>query len=230
MEKVQKLLVSELFLTIQGEGRRIGTSCVLLRLYGCSVQCKWCDSKFAWNKGEEYECLTVKQILRKIYKMKSADLFYLLVSGGEPLLQEGLLLELIDLLVRLNSKWQIEIETSGVYQPIYHPNICYSVSPKLSNASPKFTNGYKHLSNYASLKNTYFKFVVEKEEDFEEIIKIVALNNISSDLVYISGQGKNDYELLETEQWLFDFLPKYWPQFKLSTRLHIHLFGGERGK
>ena len=83
------MLINEIFYSIQGEGRSAGKPAVFLRLSGCNLKCRWCDTKYAWKKGEE---MTTGQIIQKIKKYPCK---HLVVTGGEPMLQQEGLEELL---------------------------------------------------------------------------------------------------------------------------------------
>ena len=75
--------VTEIFLTIQGEGRRAGLPCTLVRLCGCNLRCRWCDTRYAWTEGRRME---MEEVLREVRRLRCGRVE---LTGGEPLLQEG---------------------------------------------------------------------------------------------------------------------------------------------
>jgi 7-carboxy-7-deazaguanine synthase len=77
------LKVTEIFLTVQGEGARAGLPCTLVRLCGCNLRCRWCDTRYAWTEGREMEMDGIVEEVRRL-KCKRVEL-----TGGEPLLQDG---------------------------------------------------------------------------------------------------------------------------------------------
>lgn len=76
------LQVCELFFSLQGEGARAGLPCAFVRLAGCNLRCRWCDTRYAQQPGHEE---SVEQILRHLaaFRARRVD-----VTGGEPLLQD----------------------------------------------------------------------------------------------------------------------------------------------
>lgn len=98
------LKVNEIFHSIQGESSQAGRPCVFVRLTWCNLRCAWCDTAYAFEEGRE---LSVGAILEKV---ASHGTFYVLVTGGEPLLQPGvhdLLGELLD------RGHEVALETGG---------------------------------------------------------------------------------------------------------------------
>jgi 7-carboxy-7-deazaguanine synthase len=118
--------VSELYVTIQGEGRHTGTPVVLVRLHGCPVGCPWCDTKYTWGAvGRQPEqqvadlgslghgttnfCLATPQEIATHARTLGPKLGWVLLTGGEPGRYN-----LSDLLQALGDDgWQVMMETSG---------------------------------------------------------------------------------------------------------------------
>jgi 7-carboxy-7-deazaguanine synthase len=101
---VETLNVSEIFLSIQGEGTRAGRPCVMVRLAGCNLRCHWCDTTYAQSGGRQ---MSTDDILRDVAKhlCKLVEL-----TGGEPLLQPASL----SLLSRLcEGGYEALLETNG---------------------------------------------------------------------------------------------------------------------
>ena len=73
----------EIFYSLQGEGTRCGTPAVFLRLAGCNLACKWCDTKHSWGNGI---LCSVRDIAAHI---RDYECGALVITGGEPLLQQG---------------------------------------------------------------------------------------------------------------------------------------------
>ena len=91
----QTLKISEIFESIQGEGASAGAPCSFLRLATCNLRCSYCDTKYSWDfKNYDYdtevELVSVDEVLRRLPRTDR-----IVVTGGEPLLQQGALLELL---------------------------------------------------------------------------------------------------------------------------------------
>ncbi len=98
------LKVNEIFHSIQGESRHAGRPCVFVRLTWCNLRCAWCDTAYAFEEGEERR---VGEILDAVSGYGTR---YVLVTGGEPLLQDGvhdLIGELLD------RGYEVAMETGG---------------------------------------------------------------------------------------------------------------------
>ncbi|HSP94297.1 MAG TPA: radical SAM protein, partial [Thermoanaerobaculia bacterium] len=79
----ETIRVTEIFLSIQGEGTRAGFPCAFIRLTGCSLRCVWCDTAYAFHGGRE---MPVSEAADRVLAL-GAD--HVEVTGGEPLEQEG---------------------------------------------------------------------------------------------------------------------------------------------
>lgn len=101
-----KLNVCEIFLSLQGEGGYAGLPCIFIRLAGCNLRCKWCDSSYAWENGT---LMALKDILEKTRSFKTN---LVMITGGEPLSQNDTY-ELTDTLIC--SGYKVIINTNGSY-------------------------------------------------------------------------------------------------------------------
>ena len=98
------LRVNEIFHSIQGESRHAGRPCVFIRLTGCNLRCAWCDTAYAFEEGID---LSVGSVLERIGPFATR---YVLVTGGEPLAQEGA----ADLIGELCDRgYEVAVETGG---------------------------------------------------------------------------------------------------------------------
>jgi organic radical activating enzyme len=132
-----KLVVNECFgPTIQGEGPSAGRRCGFVRLGRCNQACTWCDEAQTWDwrrydpAVELYE-MDVDEVLARLDAM---DVDMVVVTGGEPLLQQRGLEELLRAIK--GRGWRIEIETAGTVAPTMADGLVdqWNVSPKLANS------------------------------------------------------------------------------------------------
>lgn len=167
--------VSEFFYnTIQGEGAGIGYPAVFLRLQGCTLNCQWCDTD--WRRGWRY---AFDEIFKEMRKHNIIDLLNkghrLIITGGSPLKQQHTLWKFIEKYMNeIALRPIIEVENECVLFPITsfeHLVYQWNNSPKLSNSGMKRKARYKPdvIKYMSSLDNSWFKFVVDDETDWEEI-------------------------------------------------------------
>lgn len=99
-----RLRINEIFHSIQGEGTRAGLPCAFIRLTGCPLRCRWCDTAYAFTEGQQQ---TVEEVLAQVRQFGCANVE---VTGGEPLAQEAV----YPLLARLADEFEtVLLETSG---------------------------------------------------------------------------------------------------------------------
>src|SRR6202521_4204169 len=84
---LQKMVITEIFKSIQGEGTRAGLPCIFVRLTGCNLRCTWCDTAYAFHGGTKH---SIEEVLEKVQALagdgeRRVELVE--ITGGEPLLQ-----------------------------------------------------------------------------------------------------------------------------------------------
>lgn len=225
--------ISEIFYSIQGEGRLVGIPSVFIRTSGCNLRCAWCDTPYtSWRP--EGNSWSVGKIIGKVEKYPSR---HIVVTGGEPLLAADIK-ELTAELER--SGKHITIETAAT---IFKPVRCdlVSLSPKLANSTPwkkqrgKFAGMHEQrrlnfpvIQKYLDGYDYQLKFVVERKTDFEEINGVLEkLKNVDHTRVLIMAQGTTRKQLSEKAGWIVELCKQN--GYGFTPRLHIELFGNRRG-
>ncbi len=155
----------EIFYSLQGEGTRMGTPAIFLRLAGCNLACRWCDTKHSWGKGVE---MTEAEVAERIMTCGCPNL---VITGGEPLLQQK---ELEALLSLLPQEMFVEVESNGTLLPSATLETRvnqWNLSPKLGHAGNESSTPLRTevLDHFAALPHAWFKFVVQAPEDWEAI-------------------------------------------------------------
>jgi 7-carboxy-7-deazaguanine synthase len=225
--------IAEIFYSIQGEGRLVGTPSVFIRTSGCNLRCVWCDTpNTSWRpEGRE---LSVPAILSRV---KRHPCPHVVITGGEPFLCR----ELPELTDRLRAEGRhITVETAAT---LFAPIACdlISLSPKLSNSIPwkreqgKFAAMHeKRRLDFAVIQQLIqrydyqLKFVVDRTSDFAEIGRILQnIEPVDHARVLVMAQARTKAELREKSRWIIESCKKY--GFGYSPRLQIELFGNRRG-
>ena len=188
--------VCELFRSVQGEGVLSGVPSYFIRLYGCNLNCVWCDTKYSWirqsraEQGKDYFLMTEEEVANTL---PLGDLAVPLVSitGGEPLLQN------LDQLVLMAKKYshRVLVETNGTIRPSYTllENVdIWSVSPKLSNAGFVRDFGLEWLQD---TKSFYIKLVITNpREDLVEAKTLCQKLGLRRGDVFVQPDGNRpDY-------------------------------------
>lgn len=205
--------VSEIFFGIQGEGINLGLPAIFLRLSGCNLRCSFCDTTYSQDplSGKK---MAIPQIIKHIKKYPSK---HLVITGGEPLLQQE---ELLKLLPKLKNYF-IEVETNGTISPLINKYVNqYNCSPKLKNS------GQTSILKKFPKTKTYYKFVVDKKSDIKEIKAFIKKHKIDKENVILMPQGTKKSEIEKRSKWLIEICKK--ENFRFTTRLHIILFNGKR--
>lgn len=225
-----KLIVSETFYSIQGEGPTSGIPSVFLRLAGCNLLCdgKWiCDTIEVWKHGKsrEFDLVLSPDLLAQLKKGA-----HLVITGGEPLLQQDAILEYIYWLHDKEYYPYIEIETNGTVYPkrmLVRQVHQFNVSPKLSNSgedSEKRINEIAIAGLMNSPGKTYFKFVINTHEDYFELCDTFPM--IKNNIVLMPAGGTQE-ELNQTRLEVIELCKATGHQY--SERLHIVAWNKKTG-
>jgi organic radical activating enzyme len=237
MEKKLKLPVSEVFYSIQGEGQTMGVPAVFLRLGGCNILCQsesWvCDTIEVWRKSKALE---FEDVLGEEYeKLLLNPYVHLVITGGEPLVHQR---NIVEFLRYYSGKYKrfpvIEIETNGTIKPtedMLDWVDFWNVSPKLSNAgvqnkkeiriNPDALNAFSYENT-----NTIFKFVIEKESDYDEVVSDF-LPHIEKGQLVLMPAGSSQEELSRTRLLVAELCRKH--QVRYSERLHVVIWNQKTG-
>ena len=228
--------ISELFFSIQGEGELTGVPSVFVRTSGCNLRCRWCDTKYASWKPEG-ENVTINDLVDKVCSYPAR---HVVISGGEPMIAKGI--EEFTHLLKESGK-HITIETAGTISPNGIQCDLASLSPKLSDSTPKEGDinkewidrheskrlDYDILSEWVNLYNFQLKFVVSKEEEIKEIQNVISRieGKILPEKVLLMPEGVDPDTLRSRYDLLIDLCKEN--GYRLCHRLHIDLFGNTPG-
>ena len=231
--------VSEIFgPTLQGEGPSVGSPAIFLRLRRCNLACEWCDTKYTWQASdpgyETYRRMTALQVADEVQKIRGRS-HVLVITGGEPLIWQVRIAELVDELEPVWSELRIEIETAGTIQPStpglkWASFVSYNVSPKLASSGNEERKRIRFgaLEYFASLgERANFKFVVSEKEDLQEIIELQAALEIDSRRIWLMPQAATPEELRLQAPIVAEYSKNY--GYNFSSRLQVELWGGQRG-
>lgn len=230
----------EIFASVQGEGPSAGMPCTFLRLSRCNLACQWCDTAYTWRfegdnrphrDGVDFErkanqlTLDEEEVARRILALGQKRL---VITGGEPLLQAPALARLLDLLPDMH----VEVETNGTTKASTALDIRidqFNVSPKLSHSGNPAELALlpERLDAYATDPRAWFKFVIAQPEDVDEVLALHERYRFRPGHVFLMPEGTDSETLRAREKWLAPLCVEH--GFRLSDRLHIHLFGDTRG-
>lgn len=215
------LLVSEVFDSIQGEGRETGCQTTFVRLAGCNLSCSWCDTQYAQTGGEE---TTVTDIVARCGRRVS-------ITGGEPLTQDiGLLIG------ALSAGRSVSVETNGsiippawAWERATGPHsatggLLWSVAPKFGSSNE--TPSVETLRQFAALPSVQFKFVVSDERDWSSALEIAHQVGSHEHPVFVVPNGQDAVRL--TQHFWGRMGEWAWCDARLTPQMHVFVWGQER--
>jgi 7-carboxy-7-deazaguanine synthase len=187
--------VNEIFFSIQGESSFAGRACAFIRLTGCNLRCKYCDSEHAFYEGKE---MSIPEILQAIEAYPTR---LVLVTGGEPLLQEPV----HDLFrALLEREYTVLVETGGqVSVSGIDPQVHKIMDFKCPSSGMVNCNHYDNVQ-YLN-RSDEIKFVVADRNDFDwacEIIRRYDLPSRVSTILFSPVYGKLEYK--DLARWVMD--------------------------
>ncbi len=224
-----KIKVSEHFYSIQGEGISCGVPAVFLRLSGCALDCVWCDTAEVWKKGEFYEDWELSAIFKAAgYFDALAKGAHLVITGGDPLIQQRALVEWFEFLIKKEKlsprNWFIEVETEGVLQPMMQFADYvrqWNVSPKLANSGMSLEKRRKlPVLNWHNQWNSIFKFPVRYDtDDLAEVFDLIRFVDIPRERVWLMPVCATREDFIKESGAVIDWCKQY--GFNFSSRLHL---------
>jgi 7-carboxy-7-deazaguanine synthase len=197
----------------------------------CNLRCAWCDTKYTWDAskhdlGRELKLMDYDEVAEAIDAI-SAPL--LVITGGEPALQAD---GCTSVLSKLKTRPRVEVETSGTVWigALADAAARVIVSPKLANSGVRTSARLRPtvLARFAGLNHAVFKFVVSGLEDLNEVSDVVSDLGLDSSRVWIMPEGTQAEILRERLAYLTR--PVSARGWNLSSRLHVMLWGDQRGR
>jgi len=215
--------ISEIFHSIQGEGKLLGIPSTFIRLTGCNLRCIWCDTPYAsWNpQGSE---MSITEIMTEVMKWRPS---HIVLTGGEPMLSK----ETTQLITELKkSNLHITLETAAtLWLDDLPPIDLASISPKLSNAQTPNSINLPILQKFATdnrFTDRQWKFVISRQQDLAELEDLLTRLNISSHDVLLMPEGIDATILAERGRWLAETCKHH--GYRFCPRLHVALYGNKR--
>ncbi|MGF1456356.1 MAG: 7-carboxy-7-deazaguanine synthase QueE [Alphaproteobacteria bacterium] len=238
----------EIFLSVQGEGARMGHLRAFIRLSGCNLHCAWCDTPYTWNwtetdfphagdrpgapnkfsMKEETRVLAVPVAAARLLALDAPGL---VITGGEPIIQQRGVESLIRAVRGTRPDLFVEIETNGTLAPsdaLMEAVDQFNVSPKLAHSGNDLGAALQPevLARYARTPKAVFKFVATGPGDLEAIGDLTAALGLPGTRVYVMPEGTTSDALRDRARDLID--PVIARGWGFSDRLHIHLYGDKR--
>ena len=211
-----KLRITEIFYSLQGETCTVGLPTVFVRLTGCPLRCKYCDTEYAFSGGEWMDFPAI------FSQIKNYQTSYITITGGEPLAQP----ECIPLLKQLcDDGYQVSLETSGA-MPLEEVDerVRKIMDIKTPDSAEVERNRWQNLQCIDD--KDQIKFVICSEQDYlwsKQQLESKSLDSMCEVLFSPSHEQLNPAQLAD---WILrDQLP-----VRFQMRLHKVLWGDQPGK
>lgn len=226
------LKINEIFASLQGEGPSLGAPALFVRLALCNLRCEWCDTRYTWDferydPAREVHPTEITDIAARIANARERRV---VITGGEPLMQQGPLGRLFELIPRSVA---IEVETNGTFVP--EPALVsrvdqWNVSPKLSHAGDAREKRIR-LDALAALRDTqraFLKLVVRTPSDVAEVRELVQALAWPRERVFLMPEAATNTAHQERAEGVAALCQEQ--GYRFSPRLHVLLWGGERAR
>ena len=211
-----RLRITEIFLSLQGEADTVGWPTVFVRLTGCPLRCQYCDTAYAFHGGQWWD---IDAILAEVARH---GVRHVCVTGGEPLAQKRCL----DLLRRLcDAGYLVSLETSGALDiGGVDPRVSRVVDLKTPGSGEVARNRLENIPLLAPRDQV--KFVLCGREDYEWARDMVATHALDRRCQVLFSPSKGQLDARELADWIVaDRLP-----VRFQLQLHTILWNAEPGR
>ena len=206
----------------------MGRRCGFVRLGKCNLACRFCDTPYTWRWTDHDPKVELREMTNAaiLDQLDAMNVDMVVVTGGEPLLQQRELAPLVAAL-RVDRGWRVEVETAGTIAPALEVDQ-WNVSAKLENSGNPRDRRYKPevLRAFQATERAAFKFVVAQPADLAEVGAIVDECDLTN--VWLMPEGIDAPTLEQRLAWIAPAaIDRGW---NVTTRLHVVLWGNERGR
>jgi len=210
-----RLRVSEIFHSIQGESTRAGLPSAFVRLTGCPLRCRWCDTQYAFSGGE---ALALSEILERVRAFGAA---HVCVTGGEPLAQPGCLRLLREL---CEAGYRVSLETSGALDISgVDPRVARIMDLKAPGSGEEAKNRWENLECLGA--GDEIKIVLAGEADYRWASEQIRTRDLARRCEVLLSPIQGALPLRLLAEWILrDRLP-----VRLQVQLHKLIWDEPRG-
>lgn len=215
-ETMNRLRLTEIFFSLQGETRTVGLPTVFVRLTGCPLRCQYCDTTYSFQGGKWYE---IDAVLAEIKQYQTP---YVTVTGGEPLAQKACL----NLLAKLcDSGYEVSLETSGALDISQVDARVVKVMDVKTPGSGEVTKmNWQNMTHL--LPHDQVKFVICHRDDYEWSKKIMQQYRLAESSQVLFSPSYQQINPGDLADWIIhDQLP-----VRLQIQLHKYLWGDVQGR
>jgi 7-carboxy-7-deazaguanine synthase len=213
---VTRLKVTEIFYSLQGEADTAGVPTAFVRLTGCPLRCRYCDTEYAFHGGEWWEAEAI------VGRVREFGTRYVCVTGGEPLAQKGC----IPLLTMLcDAGLRVSLETGGA-MPLaaVDPRVVKVVDVKTPDSGEERRNLYEELPRLAP--HDLVKFVICSRSDYEWSRAKLPELGLPARCTVLFSPSHEQLAARDLAEWILaDRLA-----VRLQIQLHKYLWGNVPGR
>lgn len=224
--------LSEIFSSVQGEGASAGKPALFVRLAVCNLRCGFCDTKYSWDfktyrYEEEVRSVSLGELAARITQAGERRV---VVTGGEPLLQQAKLAKLFS---DVPEDIVIEVETNGTLLPqreLLARVDQWNVSAKLAHSGepPERRLNFEALAALRDSGRAYLKLVVRGAEDLPEVHALVRESAFAPASVLLMPEATTRLEYASRARLIEELSRAH--GFGFSPRLHVAQWDGMRGR
>lgn len=211
-----RLKITEIFFSLQGEALTVGIPTTFIRLTGCPLRCQYCDTAYAFSGGE---WMDIDEIMEQV---ASNSTRYVTVTGGEPLAQKAC----IPLLARLcDAGYRVSLETSGALDvsPV-DPRVVKVMDIKTPGSGEEKRNLLENIDNLT--EHDQVKFVICDEADYDWSKALMQQYHLPQRCEVLFSPSYAQLPAVDLADWILrDALP-----VRMQLQMHKLLWGDQPGK
>jgi 7-carboxy-7-deazaguanine synthase len=204
------------FLSLQGETSRAGLPTVFIRLSGCPLRCRWCDTAYSFQGGETVALTTL------LAQVADFGVVTVCVTGGEPLAQKNCL----PLLAALcDAGYSVSLETSGALDVSkVDPRVSRIVDIKPPESGEEARNRWENIAHLTPRDE--IKFVLANRADYDWAREVMQAQHLATICPVLFSPVQGELPPVQLAEWILaDRL-----QVRMQVQLHKVLWGNVHGK
>ncbi|MBU2760654.1 7-carboxy-7-deazaguanine synthase QueE [Acidithiobacillus sulfurivorans] len=212
----ERLRITEIFHSLQGETRSVGRLATFVRLTGCPLRCQYCDTAYAFHGGEWQTLDAIMDVVRE------GGNRLVIVTGGEPLAQQ----DVLPLMTRLcDSGYEVFLETSGALSvEAVDPRVIKVLDLKTPDSGESDRNLWENLARLNA--QDQIKFVICSRRDYDWAKEVLARKDLSQICEVLFSPSQGEMPLRDLAEWILaDQLP-----VRLQIQLHKLIWGDVPGR